>query len=67
MDKSLRVQFAKTKSKAARQMEIIMRGGVIEYGKAGYEADVASNALIHFFLLEKPKNVDTFEEEFDEE
>ncbi len=33
MENSLRVQFAKSKSKAAKQMEIIMRGGVIEYGK----------------------------------
>lgn len=35
MEKSLRVQFAKTKSKAATEMDIIMRGGVIEYGKKG--------------------------------
>ena len=33
MEKSLRVQFAKSKSKAAKEMEIVMRGGVIEYGK----------------------------------
>ena len=31
-DKSLRIQFAKSKSEAAREMEIILAGGTINYG-----------------------------------
>jgi RNA recognition motif-containing protein len=32
-DKSLRIQFAKSKSEAAREMDIILSGGTINYGK----------------------------------
>lgn len=31
-DKSLRIQFAKSKSEAAREMETILAGGTINYG-----------------------------------
>lgn len=33
LDKSLRIQFAKTKSEAAKEMDIILSGGSINYGK----------------------------------
>lgn len=31
-DKSLRIQFAKTKSQAAKEMDIVLAGGTINYG-----------------------------------
>ena len=33
LGKSLRIQFAKTKSVAAHEMEVILAGGTINYGK----------------------------------
>lgn len=44
-EKGLRIQFAKTQSKAAQRMEIVMRGGVIQYGKLVLEG------LKRLFLL----------------
>lgn len=39
-DKSLRIQFAKSKSEAAKEMDVILSGGTINYGNKRKEEDI---------------------------
>lgn len=44
MEKSLRIQFAKTKSDAAKDMEIIMSGGQVSYNRKIIEKEAGNSS-----------------------
>ena len=65
-EKGLRIQFAKTQSKAAQRMEIVMRGGVIQYGKTSREEFSLLTLTLSLFV-ERAKNSNVVDWETEEE
>ena len=65
-DKSLRIQFAKSKSEAAKDMEVLLAGGTINYGKI-----LVGKSKFYFFnnfLVRKNERIhDELEEKEEEE
>lgn len=49
-DKSLRIQFAKSKSEAAKEMDIILSGGTINYGNKREEEDIEIKTILFIFF-----------------